>query len=80
VPWLELALGALLVTGVARPAVALVAAALLIVFTVVLVVRIAEGRRVPCACFGGRSSRPVGLASVLRNVLLIALALVAALT
>ena len=80
VPWIELALGALLVAGVARPAVAVVAAAMLVVFTGVLVVRLAEGRRVPCACFGSRSDRPIGVGSVVRNLVLIALALVAALS
>jgi uncharacterized membrane protein YphA (DoxX/SURF4 family) len=78
VPWFELALGALLMAGVARPAVALLAAAMLVVFTVVLVLRLAEGRRVPCACFGGRSAKPIGIGSVVRNLVLIALALVAA--
>ncbi len=80
VPWVELALGALLVAGVARPAVALAAAAMLSAFTVVLVVRLAEGRRVPCACFGARSTKPIGIGSVLRNLVLIAVALVAALS
>jgi uncharacterized membrane protein YphA (DoxX/SURF4 family) len=78
VPWIELALGALLVAGVARSVVALLAAAMLMVFTGVLVLRLAEGRRVPCACFGARSTRPIGVGSVVRNLVLIALALVAA--
>ena len=78
VPWLEVALGALLITGVWRPAVALAAAAMLAVFTALLVVRLAQGRRPPCACFGAWSTRPVGPGSVARNVVLIALALLAA--
>jgi hypothetical protein len=79
VPWVELALGALLVAGVERTVVGLLAAALLTVFTGLLVVRVAEGRRVPCACFGRRSARPVGAGAIARNVVLIALALLAAL-
>jgi hypothetical protein len=78
VPWLEVALGALLVSGVYRTAVALAVAALLTAFTVLLTVRLVEGRRPPCACFGGLSTRPVGPGSVVRNVVLIALALIAA--
>jgi hypothetical protein len=78
VPWLEVALGALLVSGVYRTVVALAAAALLTVFTVLLVVRLVQGRRPPCACFGALSTRPVGPGSVVRNVVLIALALIAA--
>jgi uncharacterized membrane protein YphA (DoxX/SURF4 family) len=77
-PWLEVGLGALLVTGVWRPVVAVAAAALLGAFTVLLVLRLAQGRRPPCACFGAWSTRPVGFGSVARNVVLIALALLAA--
>jgi hypothetical protein len=67
------------VSGVWRPVVALAAGAMLLVFTVLLVVRLAQGRRPPCACFGAWSTRPVGPGSVVRNVVLIALALIAAL-
>ena len=77
-PWLEIGLGALLVTGVWRPVVALAAAALLTVFTALLVVRLVQGRRPPCACFGAWSTRPIGVGAVARNVVLIALALLAA--
>ncbi len=77
-PWLEVGLGALLITGVWRPVVALAAAVLLGAFTVLLVLRLAQGRRPPCACFGAWSTRPVGYGSVARNVVLIALALLAA--
>ena len=79
VPWVERGLGALLIAGVARRVVALAAAAVLAAFTVLLVVRLAQGRRPPCACFGRRSTHPIGLGSVARNLVLIALALVAAL-
>ncbi len=78
VPWLELGLGALLVAGVWRTEVALAAALMLGAFTVLLVVRLAQGRRPPCACFGAWSARPVGPGAVVRNVVLIALALLAA--
>jgi uncharacterized membrane protein YphA (DoxX/SURF4 family) len=78
VPWVEVALGSLLVTGVWRPVVAVVSAALLAAFTVLLVVRLVQGRRPPCACFGAWSTRPVGYGSVARNLVLIALALLAA--
>ncbi len=76
VPWLEVVLGALLAVGVARRAVAAVAAGLLGVFTVLLVVRLAQGRRPPCACFGGRTPRPIGPLSVVRNLALVGLAAV----
>ena len=79
VPWVELGLGALLVPGVGRPWSALAAAALLVSFTALLVIRLASGgTRPPCACFGRLSTRPVGPGSVVRNVVLVGLALVAA--
>ena len=77
VPWIEIGLGALLVVQWSRPLVAAVTAALLLVFSVLLVRRLAEGRRPPCACFGGFSTRPIGPWSVVRNGVLIGLAIIA---
>jgi hypothetical protein len=52
------------------------AAALLLVFTGVLVR--AEVRHVPCPCFGsGSSARPVGSLAIVRNGVLLALAVLA---
>ncbi len=79
VPVVEAVLGALLVVQWHRREVALVAAAVLLVFTGLLVVRLAQGRRPPCACFGSLTTKPISWATVGRNVVLIALALVAAL-
>jgi hypothetical protein len=78
VPWVEIALGAALVAGVARPVAGVLAAGLLAAFTVLLVARLREGRRPPCACFGRLSRRPLGWGSVARNVVLVAAALLAA--
>jgi hypothetical protein len=79
VPPLEIALGALAAAGVARPWTAGAVVALLGAFTTFLVVHLRRGDRVPCACFGAWSARPVGPWSVVRNVVLIALAVAAAL-
>ena len=79
VPVVEAVLGALLVVGWRRTAVAFVAGAVLIAFTGLLVVRLLQGRRPPCACFGSLSAKPIGWSSVARNLVLIALAGVAAL-
>ena len=78
VPWVELAVGVLSVVAVLLPWSAYVAIALLVVFTVVIVRRLLDGSRPPCACFGSRSSRPLGAVHVARNVGLLALAAVAA--
>lgn len=78
VPWVELVIGALLVVQFARTVTALVALAVLVVFTGLLVLRLAQGRRPPCACFGAWSATPIGPRHVARNVVLMALAVVAA--
>lgn len=72
-PVLELIVGVALVAGVPYAGVA--AAALLAGFTVFLVVALRRGVQAPCACFGSLSTRPVTWWSVVRNVVLIGLAL-----
>jgi uncharacterized membrane protein YphA (DoxX/SURF4 family) len=78
VPWVELVIGALLVVQFARTVTAVVALVVLVVFTGLLVLRLAQGRRPPCACFGAWSATPIGPRHVARNVVLMALAVVAA--
>jgi uncharacterized membrane protein YphA (DoxX/SURF4 family) len=75
-PIVELAVGALLVAQIARRPLAIVAGVLLLAFTVLLVVRLAQGRRPPCACFGTLSSKPISWTNVARNAAFIALAAV----
>lgn len=74
VPFVELAVGALLVAQLARSFAAMVAALLLVAFTFLLIVRLAQGRRPPCACFGTLSTKPIGWTNVVRNVVFLALA------
>lgn len=75
VPWYELTLGALLLSGVARPWPALLAVFTLVVFTLFIVRRILDGTRPPCACFGRASTRPLGRRHVVRNCGLLLVAL-----
>ena len=72
VPVIEVLLGSALV--VTTPTVATLGAAtvLLVVFTSFLVVQVATGSTVPCACFGVRTARPPSGWDVARNVLMIA--------
>jgi uncharacterized membrane protein YphA (DoxX/SURF4 family) len=51
-PWLELALGVLLLLGVAVRANALVSALLLLVFLTGIISAAARGLRIDCGCFG----------------------------
>jgi hypothetical protein len=75
---MEITVGALLCVHVARPVPALIACALLVAFTALLVVRLANGERPACACFGSWSARPLGWRHLVRNLVLIALTVVAA--
>ena len=75
VPFVELLVGAMLVAQIARPAVAIVAAAMLVAFTVLLVLRLSQGRKPPCACFGSLSTKPIGWVDVARNAAFVAIAL-----
>ncbi|MFK7918058.1 MAG: MauE/DoxX family redox-associated membrane protein [Ilumatobacter sp.] len=77
VPWTELTIGALLVVQLWRPVMAVAAALLLVVFTALLVAKIAAGERPPCACFGAWSARPIGWGHVARNAVLLGLAVAA---
>ena len=79
VPWVELVIGALLVVQLFRRPLAIVASAMLMVFTVLIVRKLARGEHPPCACFGAWSASPVGWGHVGRNAALIALSVVAAL-
>ena len=76
-PWGELALGAALVTLLVRRPAAAVAIVLLVAFTTLIVLRLREGRHPPCACFGAWSAKPLGPGHVVRNVVLLAIAVVA---
>ena len=78
-PFAELGIGALLVAQIARRPVAIVAGVLLLAFTTLLAVRLLQGRRPPCACFGALSSGPISWTNVARNAAFIALAAVVAL-
>ncbi len=75
-PYVELALAALLLVWWSSPIPAVVAGVVILAFTVV-VVR-AQVRHLPCPCFGAASAaRPAGALDVLRNGVLLALAVLA---
>lgn len=76
VPFVELVVGALLVAQLARRPVAVCAGVLLVAFTALLVVRLTQGLRPPCACFGALSTKPIGWGNVARNAGFVALAAV----
>ena len=73
-PWAEAAVGVLLLLGLAGLWVALAAAALLVVFTAVVLGDLRGGRAMPCHCFGRFSRENAGPATAARNLVLLALA------
>jgi uncharacterized membrane protein YphA (DoxX/SURF4 family) len=73
-PSIEVTIGSLLVAQITRRAVAIAALALLVAFTALLIRRLSQGRRPPCACFGSWSSKPIGWIDVARNAAFVALA------
>jgi len=78
VPLLELAAAALLVTPRAAPAGGVLAALLLAVYALAMGVNLLRGRRdLDCGCMGPGARSTVGPGLVVRNLLLIAVALAA---
>jgi uncharacterized membrane protein YphA (DoxX/SURF4 family) len=77
VPFVEALLGGLLVGGPWTPWPAVASAVLLLAFTVLLGVRLAQGVRPPCACFGAWSARPLGPGHLARNGGLLLLSMIA---
>mgnify|MGYP001813362816 FL=1 len=77
-PWVEIVLGAALVTQIARRPAAVAAVALLVAFSALITLRLAQGKRPPCACFGAWSTKPLGPGDLVRNAALIVLGVLAA--
>jgi len=74
VPLAELSIVALLL--IVPPAGAIAALVSLAFFTTFLIGRLRAGVRVPCACFGAARARPISVLDVIRNLLLMGLAIV----
>jgi hypothetical protein len=78
-PAVEAALAVAVLGFPDHPAPGLAALVTVAVFTVAVARRLAQGRAVPCPCFGARGSRPVSGATLVRNLALLILAAVAVL-
>ncbi len=72
-PWIELALGVLLATGVWLRQVSGVAAAILTLFFAVMIVSYVRGGGIDCGCFG--VGEPLSARTVVRDGVLVAAAL-----
>jgi hypothetical protein len=78
-PALEAAVAVALLAFPDHPAPGLAAMATVAAFTAMVARRLAQGRAVPCPCFGARDGRPVSGATLVRNLALLLLAAVAVL-
>ena len=77
VPWIELVTGAALIFRLAVPIPAIVAAAMLAAFSVLIIWRFRDEERPSCACFGAWSASPIGRGHLIRNAVLMAISIVA---
>lgn len=79
-PWVEVSIGAALVARLVMPVPAIAALALLVAFSALIAVRLAQGERPVCACFGAWSARPIGAGHLVRNGVLAVLGVLAVAT
>ena len=75
-PVLELAAGALLLLGLGTAPVAALLGAVLVVFTGAVAINLARGRAIDCGCYGAGPSRTIGWSTLVRNLGLLAMAVV----
>ena len=75
-PWLELALGTMLLVGWQTRFAALASASLLLVFLVAMGLNLARGRKnLDCGCSGKKHAQKIGWKTIIRNLALILFAL-----
>jgi Methylamine utilisation protein MauE len=74
-PWIELLIAVALLVGLALPVAGLAAAALLVSFMGAVGINLKRGRVIPCHCYGIAGTPTIGLGTIIRNALLLALAL-----
>lgn len=72
-PWIELGLGVGLIAGFKLNAMATATTALLLTFTVFIVIHLVRESHMPCHCFGNDRAA-ISLGTLMRNVTLIVLA------
>lgn len=77
-PWIETALGTLLLVGLGTTVVAALSVPLFLCFAIAVGVNLARGRSFDCHCFGSLQRDPIGWGALLRSTLLVLAALVVA--
>ncbi len=77
-PWIELGLAVALIFGVALPAAGLLTSLLLICFIIAVTINLRRGRTINCNCYGIANTTTISWGTVVRNLLLLLLAIVVA--
>lgn len=73
-PWIEVAVGLLLVLGIWRRASAVVVTVLMIVFLAAIGQALARGLDIRCGCFGTVEARKVGVLALGQDIILFVMA------
>lgn len=73
-PYIELAIGLFLLAGFLLTPTSMFAMFLLLIFTSAITINLIRGRRFSCHCFGSSSRAMIGPATLIRNLILVALA------
>jgi uncharacterized membrane protein YphA (DoxX/SURF4 family) len=79
VPWIETALGTLLLVGFGTGVAAGIAVPLFLSFAFAIGVNLQRGREFDCHCFGAVQADPIGATALLRSLIFASIALVVAL-
>jgi putative oxidoreductase len=77
-PWIELAVGIMIVLGLRTRAAALVIAGMMVMFTVAILMALAKGLDMSCGCFASQAAQdddPISYLTVLRDSAWLLLAL-----
>ena len=77
-PWIELAVGIMIVLGFKTRAAALVIAGMMVMFTVAILIALAKGLDMSCGCFASQAAQdddPISYLTVLRDSAWLLLAL-----
>lgn len=75
-PWLEVTTGMMLLFGIQLRANALLITAMLVMFTIAIIIAVAKGLSINCGCYSQIAAQKVGLPKILENTGLIILSLI----
>jgi putative oxidoreductase len=78
-PWAELAIAVMLITGYGLRFAGIAASFLMVFFIVALMINLFRGRSIRCSCYGIADTSTISWGTVARNLVLLALALTVAL-